>query len=81
VLKQVITPRLPGLSERLEASGSFLDVGVGVAGLSIARSRLWPRLRVVGLDLWAPSLVIPREKAMSLHPVAQHNIAVIGDNK
>jgi hypothetical protein len=25
VLKQVIAPRLPGLSERLEASGSFLD--------------------------------------------------------
>jgi SAM-dependent methyltransferase len=61
-LKQVIAPRLPGLSERLEASGSFLDVGVGVAGLSIAMTRLWPTLRVVGVDPWAPSLVIAREK-------------------
>lgn len=61
-LKQVIAPRLPGLSERLEASGSFLDVGVGVAGLSIAMARLWPALRVVGVDPWAPSLVIAREK-------------------
>src|SRR5262245_49081026 len=61
-LKQVIAPRLPGLSERLEASGSFLDVGVGVAGLSIAMARLWPTLRVVGVDLWAPSLDIAREK-------------------
>jgi SAM-dependent methyltransferase len=65
VLKQVIAPRLPGLSERLEASGSFLDVGVGVAGLSFAMSRLWPRLRVVGLDLWAPSLVIARENVLA----------------
>ncbi len=62
VLKQVIAPRLPGLSERLEAPGSFLDVGVGVAGLSIAMARLWPALRVVGVDLWAPSLVIAREQ-------------------
>jgi SAM-dependent methyltransferase len=61
-LKQVIAPRLPGLSERLDASGSFLDVGVGVAGLSIAMARLWPTLRVVGVDPWAPSLVIAREK-------------------
>ncbi len=62
VLKQVIAPSLPGLSERLEASGSFLDVGVGVAGLSIAMARLWPALRVVGIDLWAPSLAIAREQ-------------------
>jgi SAM-dependent methyltransferase len=60
-LEQVIAPHLPGLSERLEASGRFLDVGVGVAGLSIAMARLWPALRVVGVDPWAPSLVIARE--------------------
>ena len=48
VLKQMIAPRLSGLSERLEARGSFLDVGVGVAGLAIAMARLWPTLRVVG---------------------------------
>lgn len=62
VLKQMIAPRLSGLSERLEASGSFLDVGIGVAGLSIAMARLWPTLRVVGVDPWAPSLAIAREK-------------------
>ncbi len=37
-------------------------MGVGVAGLSIAMSRLWPTLRVVGVDPWAPSLVLAREK-------------------
>lgn len=62
VLQGVIASRLPGLSERLAASGSFLDVGVGVAGLSIAVARLWSTLRVVGVDLWAPSLVIARER-------------------
>jgi SAM-dependent methyltransferase len=36
-------------------------LGVGVAGLSIAMARLWPTLRVVGVDPWAPSLVIARE--------------------
>jgi SAM-dependent methyltransferase len=61
VLKQMIAPRLPGLSERLEASGSFLDVGVGVAGLSIAMARLWPSLRLVGVDPWKPSLALARE--------------------
>jgi SAM-dependent methyltransferase len=64
-LKRVIAPRLPGLSERLEASGSFLDVGVGVAGLSIALARLWPTLRVVGVDPWAPSLDIARETVLA----------------
>jgi SAM-dependent methyltransferase len=62
VLKQMIAPRLPGLADRLEASsGSFLDVGVGVAGLSIAMARLWPSLSLVGIDRWAPSLAIARE--------------------
>src|SRR5262245_43369675 len=36
------------------------------------------RLRVVGLDLWAPSLFIARENALA---AALNNIAVIGDNK
>lgn len=60
-LKGQIAPRLTGLCERLEAGGAFLDVGVGVAGLSIAMARLWPSLRVVGIDRWAPSLNIARE--------------------
>ena len=59
-LKNVFVPRLDGLPERLE-NGSFLDVGVGVAGLSIAMARQWPSLNVVGIDPWVPSLALARQ--------------------
>jgi SAM-dependent methyltransferase len=39
----------------------FLDVGVGVATLAIEMVRLWPGLRVVGIDPWTPSLALARE--------------------
>src|SRR5262245_23532031 len=62
LLKQSIVPRLEGLSQRLEATnGAFLDVGVGVGALSIAMARLWPSLRVVGIDRWRPALAIARD--------------------
>jgi hypothetical protein len=35
-MKQMIAPRLPGLSERLEASGSFLDVEESAADWAIS---------------------------------------------
>ncbi len=51
-----------GLSERLESStASFLDVGVGVAAISISMARTWPNLKVVGIDPWEPSLSIARK--------------------
>jgi 2-polyprenyl-3-methyl-5-hydroxy-6-metoxy-1,4-benzoquinol methylase len=66
VLRQTIVPRLDGLEQRLGSpDGSFLDVGVGVAGLSIAMARLWPSLSVVGIDPWAPSLALARESVRS----------------
>jgi SAM-dependent methyltransferase len=61
-LKQRIAPRLAGLMERLEAPDArFLDIGVGVASLSIQMARLWPSLRIVGVDVWAPSLALARD--------------------
>jgi SAM-dependent methyltransferase len=57
-----LLPHLDGLSARLEASeAAFLDVGTGVARLSIAMARKWPSLRVVGLDVWGPSLAVARK--------------------
>ena len=57
-----IVPGLEGLAQRLGSSdGSFLDVGVGVAGLSIAMMRLWPGLRVIGIDPWSPALTLAQE--------------------
>jgi SAM-dependent methyltransferase len=60
-LARVVVPSLQGLSERFGAGGTFLDVGVGVASLSIAAARMWPTLRVVGVDPWRPSLDLARE--------------------
>lgn len=57
-----VVPRLEGLSARLASGdGAFLDIGVGVAALSISMAQLWPSLRVVGIDPWAPALEIARE--------------------
>lgn len=54
-------PQLEGLGPRLEGpAAAFLDVGTGVARLSIAMARKWPSLRVVGLDVWGPSLALAR---------------------
>lgn len=65
-LTRTIVPRLEGLAQRLSSpGGSFLDVGVGIAGLSIAMARLWPSLRVVGIDPWVPSLALARANVRS----------------
>lgn len=59
-LKQTLD-RLEGLARRLESpDAALLDVGVGVGGIAIAMARAWPRLRVVGIDPWRPSLAIAR---------------------
>lgn len=59
---RVIIPHLDGLTARLEApTAAFLDIGVGVAALSIAMTRLWPTLRVVGIDPWEPALALARQ--------------------
>jgi SAM-dependent methyltransferase len=46
-----VVPTLDGLVDRLSAPGAeFLDVGAGVGGICIALARVWPNLRVVGLE-------------------------------
>jgi uncharacterized protein YbjT (DUF2867 family)/SAM-dependent methyltransferase len=62
VLRDRIAPRLDGLSDRLASrSASFLDVGVGVAQLAIEMARVFPALRVVGIDPFAPALALAHE--------------------
>ena len=61
-LEQRIAPRLADLADRLKAPGAaFLDIGVGVGALSIEMARIWPSLRVVGIDPWAPALALARQ--------------------
>ena len=62
VLRETVTPALGDLFNRLSIDGAaFLDVGVGVARLAIAMAEQWPRLRVVGIDPWEPSLARAKE--------------------
>jgi hypothetical protein len=50
--------RTPELSSTPQRPGAFLDVGTGVGGLAIEAARVWPALRVVGIDQWEPALAL-----------------------
>ena len=63
LFQRVVIPQLDGLVARLSApTASFLDVGVGVAVISIAMAQLWPALQVVGIDPWEPALALARRQ-------------------
>jgi precorrin-6B methylase 2 len=52
-----VAPTLDGLDHALSREGArILDVGSGVAALSIAFCRTWPSASVVGVDPWEPAL-------------------------
>lgn len=61
VLAEHLLPAMPGLAPTLTDDAAFLDVGVGVAALSVAMCRRYPGLRAVGLDVFTPALRIARE--------------------
>jgi len=53
--------RLPELRERLERPGaSILDVGAGAAGLCVALARMFPDVRVIGIEPSAEALAEAR---------------------
>jgi SAM-dependent methyltransferase len=52
-----VAPTLDGLVEALARDGArILDIGAGVAALSISCCRVWPSASVVGVDPWEPSV-------------------------
>jgi len=54
-----IAPSLDGLDEALARGGArVLDIGSGVATLSVSCCRVWPAVSVVGLDPWEPAMNI-----------------------
>jgi 2-polyprenyl-3-methyl-5-hydroxy-6-metoxy-1,4-benzoquinol methylase len=62
-LKTRIAPQLDGLLDRLAApEAAFLDIGVGVAALSIGMARAWPSLRIVGLDPLPQAIALARQR-------------------
>lgn len=55
-----LSKQRPALRERLTSPGTFLDIGTGVGWLAIEAARIWPALKVVGIDIWEPSLQLAR---------------------
>lgn len=56
-----IAPTIEAFASRLARDGlRVLDVGVGVAALSIAFANHLPTATVVGLDVWEPALALAR---------------------
>lgn len=51
-----IATERPWLADALVRRGEVLDVGTGVGGVALAAAAAWPSKRVVGIDLWQPSL-------------------------
>jgi SAM-dependent methyltransferase len=55
---------IPGIiaaaHDDLREVDAFLDVGVGVGLLAITAATTWPTARVVGVDIWEPSLARAR---------------------
>jgi len=52
-----VAPALDGLDDALARDGArILDIGAGVAALSISCCREWPAASVVGLDPWGPAM-------------------------
>ena len=59
---RAVVPACEGLADRFRSEDAcMLDAGVGVAGSAIALAQMWPELRIVGVDVWEPSLRIARE--------------------
>jgi hypothetical protein len=62
VFKSTMIPAMGDLQSRLDREGArFLDVGVGVASLSIGMCRAFPSLHVLGVDKFEVPLSIARE--------------------
>ena len=51
----------PDLRAILRGSGAFLDVGTGAGWLALEAARIWPKLRIVGIDVWEPALALARD--------------------
>jgi len=61
--KLLLVPALEGLQDLLDGeSPQMLDVGVGVAAMAVGYCRTFPKLRVVGLDVFPHALELPRRQ-------------------
>jgi len=62
LIKMMVIPQLGDLGERMAKPGArFLDIGVGVASLAIAMCRMWPDLKVTGVDPYDVPLQLAKQ--------------------
>jgi len=78
-----VAPTLDGLTDALAREGArILDIGSGVAALSISCCRIWPAASVVGVDPWEPAMKLAvqnvseagLEDRITLRPIAIEDI-------
>ena len=78
-----IAHTLDGLTDALAREGArILDIGSGVAALSISCCRIWPAASVVGVDPWEPAMKLAvqnvseagLEDRITLRPIAIEDI-------
>ena len=78
-LRADISSMLDGLGPRLQArDAAFLDVGVGVARLSIEIAQAFPQLRIVGVDPWPPAIALARENVATADLGGRIELRAIG---
>lgn len=50
----------PDLAAVLQNDCTFLDIGTGAAWIAIEAAKIWPAMRVVGIDILEPALALAR---------------------
>lgn len=55
---ETIARQRPALATVLDGNTKFLDVGTGTGWLAIECAKIWPRMQIVGIDIWEPALKI-----------------------
>lgn len=59
LIRDMVLPQLAD-HEKFSSAPTILDVGAGVAALSVAFAETFPNSKVVGIDVWPPSLELAR---------------------
>jgi 2-polyprenyl-3-methyl-5-hydroxy-6-metoxy-1,4-benzoquinol methylase len=57
---ETIARRRPAFAAVLEGNCRFLDVGTGTGWLAIECAKIWPRMQIVGIDIWEPALKLAK---------------------
>ena len=81
-----IARQRPSLAAVLESNCRFLDVGIGAGWLSIECAKIWPSIRIVGIDIWEPSLKLAKgniadEGLQDRITLRRQNVTELDDDK